>query len=144
MVIKIQDWYFPPGIAFTICRKSVPFTEKLPRKPETGIKVGFEEMEHEFSTGMTQKVIFHLLSNRILQKRFFNGKQPTPLHVHPAFLYISLPSLNDYDVKHACILLFIAVLFCSALFRCNNYLREPVPCKPGGFPWASSPLSFII
>ena len=104
MVIKIQDWYFPPGIAFTICRKSVPFTEKLPRKPETGIKVGFEEMEHEFafgtsrpkknrlhfeifrcsrkfSTEMTQKVIFHLLSNRILQKRLFDGKQPTPLHV---------------------------------------------------------------
>ena len=85
---------------------------------------------------MTQKVIFHLLSNRFLQKRLFNGKQPTPLHVHPAFLYISLPSRNDYDVKHACILLFI--------FRCNNYLRKPVPCKPGGFPWASSPLSFII
>ena len=85
---------------------------------------------------MTQKVIFHLLSNRILQKRLFNGKQPAPLHVHHAFLYISLPSLNDYDVTRASILLFI--------FRCNNYLRERVPCKPGGFPWASSPLSFII
>ena len=54
MVIKIQDWYFPPGIAFTFCRKSVPFTEKLPRKPETGIKVGFEEMEHEFPFGTSR------------------------------------------------------------------------------------------
>ena len=54
MVIKIQDWYFPPGIAFTICRKSVPFTEKLPRKPETGIKVGSEEMEHEFAFGISR------------------------------------------------------------------------------------------
>ena len=54
MVIKIQDCYFPPGIAFTICRKSVPFTEKLPRKPETGIKVGSEEMEHEFAFGISR------------------------------------------------------------------------------------------
>ena len=54
MVIKIQDWYFPPGIAFIICRKSVPFTEKLPRKPETGIKVGSEEMEHEFAFGTSR------------------------------------------------------------------------------------------
>ena len=54
MVIKIQDWYFPPGIAFTICRKSVPFTEKLPRKPETGIKVGSEAMEHEFAFGISR------------------------------------------------------------------------------------------
>jgi len=29
--------------------KSVPSTKKRPRKPGTGIKVGFEEMEHEFS-----------------------------------------------------------------------------------------------
>ena len=28
--------------------KSAPSTEKRPRKPETGIKDGFEEMEHEF------------------------------------------------------------------------------------------------
>ena len=31
--------------------KSVPFTEKQPRRPETGIKDGFEEMEHEFPSG---------------------------------------------------------------------------------------------
>ena len=71
--------------------KSVPFTEKRPRRPETGIKDGFEEMEHEFPFGIfhpekqdyllrrsvdlgnfpsenTQKVVFHLLSNRISRK----------------------------------------------------------------------------
>ena len=31
--------------------KTVPFTEKRLRKPETGIKDGFEEMEHEFPFG---------------------------------------------------------------------------------------------
>jgi len=31
--------------------KSFPFTEKRPRWPETGIKGGFEEMEHEFLFG---------------------------------------------------------------------------------------------
>ena len=34
-----------------VCRlyKSVPFTEKRPQIPETGMKDGFEEIEHEFS-----------------------------------------------------------------------------------------------
>ena len=31
-----------------ILYNSVPFTEKRPRKPETGIKDGFEEIEPEF------------------------------------------------------------------------------------------------
>ena len=33
-------------------RRSVPLTEKRPRKPETGIKDGFEEMKHEFLFGI--------------------------------------------------------------------------------------------
>ena len=38
-----------PGFAFTIILyKSVPVTEKRPRRSETGIKDGLEEMEHEF------------------------------------------------------------------------------------------------
>ena len=37
-----------------IMYKSVPFTEKRPRRPETVIKDGFAEMEHEFLF-----VIFH-------------------------------------------------------------------------------------
>ena len=32
--------------------ESVPFTEKRPRRPETGIKDGFEEMEHKFLFGI--------------------------------------------------------------------------------------------
>ena len=31
----------------------LPFTGKRPRKPETGIKDGFEEMEHEFPFGIS-------------------------------------------------------------------------------------------
>ena len=38
-----------PRIAFAIVLyKSVPVTEKRRRRSETGIKDGFEEMEHEF------------------------------------------------------------------------------------------------
>ena len=33
-------------------KKSVPFTEKRPRRPETGIKDDFEEVEHEFLLGI--------------------------------------------------------------------------------------------
>ena len=44
-----------PGIAFRDhLYESVPFTGKQPRRPETGIKDSFEEMEHEFPFG-----IFH-------------------------------------------------------------------------------------
>ena len=34
-----------------IRHKSVPFTEKGPRNPKTGVKDRFEEMEHEFLFG---------------------------------------------------------------------------------------------
>ena len=82
--------------------KSVPFTEKRPRRPETSIEDGFEEMEHsflfgifrpvkrdylfsfqmfrcsrKFSAGTTKKVMFHLLYNRIFRNLFVNGKQTT-------------------------------------------------------------------
>ena len=43
---------FRPGIAFTILYKSVSFSEKRSRRPKTGIKFGFEEMEHEFPLGL--------------------------------------------------------------------------------------------
>ena len=66
-------------------------------RPETGIKDGFEEMEHKFplgilrlekrtfhmfccspkfSTGMNQKGAFYSLSTQILRKLLVNGKQP--------------------------------------------------------------------
>ena len=79
--------------------ESVSFTGKRPRRPETGIKHGFEEMEHDFcwdiqsgkpglsfqmyrcswkfSAGTTKKVMFRLLSNRIFRNLFVNGKQPS-------------------------------------------------------------------
>ena len=45
---KIQDRYILSQIRVYHLHKSAPSTEKRPRKPETGIKDGFEEMEHEF------------------------------------------------------------------------------------------------
>ena len=72
--------------------KSVPFTEKLPRTPGTGIKDGFDEWytnlrfntpfgktalpfqafrcSRAFPSGTTQKVLFHLLSDRIFRNFF--------------------------------------------------------------------------
>ena len=55
--ILLGKWYAKSGLVnFARNRvyrlyKSVPFTEKRRRKPETGIKDGFEEMEHEFPFG---------------------------------------------------------------------------------------------
>ena len=43
---------------------SVPFTGKRPRRPETGIKDRFEEMEHEFQHGILRpekEEAFHML-----------------------------------------------------------------------------------
>ena len=81
--------------------ESVSFTRKRPRRPETGIKHGFKEMEHEVLLGYSirkirtifsdvpllleifrwndekLKVMFRLLSNRIFRNLFVNGKQPS-------------------------------------------------------------------
>ena len=98
MVHKIQDLEILSRNRVYHSYKSVLFTEKRPQRPETGIKHGFEETEHEFrfgifrpekglpfqmfrcsrkfSAGMTQKVVFHLHSNRILRKLLINIKQP--------------------------------------------------------------------
>ena len=48
---KFSAGKFRPGIAFTICNKSVPFTKKRPRRPEPGIKNDFEKMEHKLPLG---------------------------------------------------------------------------------------------
>ena len=46
---KFRTGEFRPGIVRVYhLYKSVPFTEKRPRRSETGIKDGLEEMEHEF------------------------------------------------------------------------------------------------
>ena len=89
------------GLVNFVPESRLPFVQisSIYRKtrPETGIKDGFEEMEHEFpfgtfrpektglpfqmfrcsrkvSTGTTQKVVCHLLSVRIFRKLFVNGK----------------------------------------------------------------------
>ena len=84
--------------------KQFHLPKKWPRRPETSIKDGFEEngtrisvwnipsgkkkedyllqefhCSRKFSTGMTQKVVFHLLSNRIFRNLFVNGKPPISL-----------------------------------------------------------------
>ena len=43
--------------------ESVSFTGKRPRRPETGIKHGFEEMEHEFLLGYSIRKIRTIFSD---------------------------------------------------------------------------------
>ena len=73
---------------------AVPFSRKRPRRPGTGIKDGFEEMEHEFPFGIfhpekqvylfrfsvavgnvrwegPKSSVFHLLSNQDFPENFF-------------------------------------------------------------------------
>ena len=93
------------GLVNFVPESRLPFVQissifqKRPRRPEPGFKDGFEDMEHEFQFGIfrpektgppfqmfccsrkfsdrtTQKVVFHLLSNRIFRKILVNGKQP--------------------------------------------------------------------
>ena len=90
---------FVPESSFPFALISSIYPEKRPRKAETGIKDGLEEIEHIFPFGKfrlgkqaylsrrtvaswnfppkrPEKVVFHLLSNWISQKLFVNGKQP--------------------------------------------------------------------
>ena len=83
--------HFGANISMKIVYKSLPFTEKRPRKPEIGIKDGFEETRprvqfrlkrsvrktkrtilmflcaRKFSDKATEKVVSHLLSYRIFR-----------------------------------------------------------------------------
>ena len=61
MVCGVNGWQssgqsgkFRPRIDFTICTNQFHLPKKRPRRSETGIKDGFEGMEHEFPFG-----IFH-------------------------------------------------------------------------------------
>ena len=47
MVRQSRTDKFRPGIAFSTGTNGVPFNEKRLRKSETGIKDGFEEIEHD-------------------------------------------------------------------------------------------------
>ena len=102
---KVRTGKFSPGITFTICKNQF-HSQKWLWRPKTHVKTDLEEMEHEFLFGtfhpekqdylfrcsiapgnfllsrMAQKVMFHLLSNRIFLKRFVkmvNNPYPTLL-----------------------------------------------------------------
>ena len=49
---KFRTGKFRPGIAVTICTNRFNLPKKRPRRPEPGIKDGFEEMDHEFPFGI--------------------------------------------------------------------------------------------
>ena len=58
--------------------ESVPFTGKRPKRPETGIKHGFEEMEHEFLLGYLHRRTGNFLPGRAvihLPKKFLQVAQ---------------------------------------------------------------------
>ena len=101
MVPRFQDWQISFQNRFYHLQKSVPFTGKRLRRPKTCIKIkdGFKKKRNtnlrwnipsgktglhfqmfrcsrKFSAGTIQKVLFHLLSHRILRKLFVNGKKP--------------------------------------------------------------------
>ena len=50
MVSNSQDWQISSWNRVYHLHKLCTFTEKWPRMPGTGIRDGFEELEHEFPT----------------------------------------------------------------------------------------------
>ena len=52
MVHKVQDWEISSQNRVYHLYKSVAFSRNWLRRPETGMKNGFEEMEHEFPFGI--------------------------------------------------------------------------------------------
>ena len=93
MLIKIQDLKFGPGIAFAVCTNQLNLPKNGRERLKPVSKTSFEEMEHGFLFGTfqpgnqdynctflevpllpevlhrrTQKVMFHLLANRIFRK----------------------------------------------------------------------------
>ena len=95
---KFRTGKFSSGIAFTICTDQFHLTEngreglKLVSRwlrgngtrisvwnissGKTGLPFQMFRCSRKFSVGKTQKVVFHLLSNRISRKILVNGKQP--------------------------------------------------------------------
>ena len=47
---EMANFHLNDRVYMTIVYKSLPFTEKRPRTPETGIRDGFEAKDHEFSS----------------------------------------------------------------------------------------------
>ena len=95
---KFMTWKFCPGIAFTIYTNQfhLPKNDRKGLKPVSNMalkkrntNLGLEysvrkkglpfqmfRCSRKFSAGMTQKVVFHLHSNRILRRLLVNIKQP--------------------------------------------------------------------
>ena len=90
MVRKIQNWLISSRNRVYQLYKSVPFTEKRPRRPETGIKDGFEEMEHEFPFGYSTRKDRTTFSDVPLLLEIFRWNDPksrVPYTFQPDFPY---------------------------------------------------------
>ena len=84
MVSKFPYWEsFCSGLALTICRNPYHLPKKFPfgtfHPEKTGLPFQTFRCSRKFSTGTTQKVVYHLLSNRNFRKVVVNGKQPRSL-----------------------------------------------------------------
>ena len=83
------------------------FTEKRPRISDWNIPCGKTGLpfqmflcSRKFSAGMTQKVVFHLLSNWIFRKILVNGKQPIYLiHGPRRGLIGTWPEMSWHSLK---------------------------------------------
>ena len=66
---------FRPLISLTVCTNQIHFPKKQLRKPETGIKGDFDEMEHEFLLGTfgTQKRYLFFSEILLLTEVFLIG-----------------------------------------------------------------------
>ena len=78
----------------------------------------------KFSVGKTQKVVFHLLSNRISRKILVNGKQPlitshTNLATLKLDIHSSVQTLIDYTPT-LLIFRFVIASMKSLVFECSD------------------------
>ena len=85
---KIQDWLISARNRIYHLYKSVPFAEKRPRRPETGIKHSFEEREHDFRFGIFRPEKKTTFSHVSLLPKIFRWKDPksrVPFYVLTGF-----------------------------------------------------------
>ena len=115
---KFRTGKFHPGSRICHLYKSVPSTEKTVTKAwnwyqtwlwangrqisvwnitsvKTGLPFQVFLCSRKFSAGTTQKIVLHLLSNRIFRKRFLNSKQ--------AWAYFKISTVPRIGITHKCI-----------------------------------------
>ena len=115
---KFRTGKFHRGSRIYNLKKSVPLTEKTVTKAwnwyqtwlwangtqisvwnitsgKTGLLFQVFRCSREFSAGTTQKIVLHLLSNRIFRKRFVNSKQ--------AWAYFKISTVPRIGITHKCI-----------------------------------------